>query len=264
MKINYNVDVIKKILSDLTCLTGIEFSFLDKELNLICSSKTDNNFCTFIHGNPTCLELCKHCDNLLLERCKRNNNFEDHICHAGLYDAIFPIIKNGVFAGTILMGRIRSQQSPKLPNNITGKKEISLYKKTPYLNNSQIASFQSLLPNILFEESISYEYNDYMDKITDFINRNLDKDLRIYKISSEFHISKNTLYNLFSKHYGKTVNSYITDCRLALAKKLLRETDMTVNNISDKLGLGECSYFCNMFKKHTGLSPTQFRHIHSK
>ncbi|MCR5479074.1 MAG: AraC family transcriptional regulator, partial [Ruminococcus sp.] len=43
------------------------------------------------------------------------------------------------------------------------------------------------------------------------------------------------------------------------AKELLSGTDMTTEDIAERVGFGSSSYFCKLFKRHEGLSPTQFR-----
>lgn len=54
---------------------------------------------------------------------------------------------------------------------------------------------------------------------------------------------------------------YITNCRLERAKKLLLETSEPVYNISEKVGIHNYTYFCNLFKKKTGITPTEYKNI---
>lgn len=68
---------------------------------------------------------------------------------------------------------------------------------------------------------------------------------------------------LFKKHVGKSPRAYIIDNKMASAKMLLEESELSVKEISDILNFESTSYFCRLFKNRNGLSPSQFRTVKS-
>ena len=58
---------------------------------------------------------------------------------------------------------------------------------------------------------------------------------------------------------GYILNDYIKRMRIEEAIRLLTETDMNINEISDSVGFSYPRYFSSVFKELTGYSPTQYR-----
>ena len=63
----------------------------------------------------------------------------------------------------------------------------------------------------------------------------------------------------FKKQYGVSPHAYHLSLKVAAAKNLLADTDLSVTGISDMLGFDDPLYFSRIFKKHCGVSPTKYR-----
>lgn len=77
--------------------------------------------------------------------------------------------------------------------------------------------------------------------------------------ASQLHKSPKTLSNLFALYNNKTPSQVIQDRILIEARRLLVYTRKSVKEISFDLGFEDVAYFSNFFKKHTSLSPLEFR-----
>jgi AraC-like DNA-binding protein len=64
---------------------------------------------------------------------------------------------------------------------------------------------------------------------------------------------------LFKKHLGKSPREYIIDNKMAAAKMLLEECELSVKEISDILNFESTSYFCRLFKQRCGTTPSELR-----
>jgi len=95
------------------------------------------------------------------------------------------------------------------------------------------------------------------------VGDNLDKDLSVKSISKNTNISKSVLYKLFSTSSEYTVSEYINRQRIAAAKRMLLQTDMSIEEISKKCGYTSSDYFGRVFKKFVKLSPQQYRKEYS-
>lgn len=68
-----------------------------------------------------------------------------------------------------------------------------------------------------------------------------------------------TLDRRFKKLLGHTIKFEITRVRLQQAKKLLGGTELSVERIAEQSGFSERKYFCEVFRKHEGMTATQYR-----
>jgi AraC-like DNA-binding protein len=78
-------------------------------------------------------------------------------------------------------------------------------------------------------------------------------------LASELNLSPRYLSDLLKQETGKTAIELIHLFLIAEAKDLLKETDYSVSEIAYKLGFENPPYFFRLFKKETGMSPTQFK-----
>ncbi|NLG25751.1 MAG: response regulator [Clostridiales bacterium] len=86
-------------------------------------------------------------------------------------------------------------------------------------------------------------------------------DLRAVSIGSvaeHFSYSPNYINHVFKDETGMTILDYITLCRIARAKELLRVSGMKLSDIADQLGYSYASYFSSVFKKIEGISPKAY------
>lgn len=91
-----------------------------------------------------------------------------------------------------------------------------------------------------------------------FIDLHYMGSINIDAVSTVCCISKFHFIRLFKKYYGLTPYQYLTEIRIAKAKQLLQQ-NTSVAEISFMLGFDCISSLSELFKKFTGITPTQFR-----
>lgn len=92
-----------------------------------------------------------------------------------------------------------------------------------------------------------------------FIEENLNHALSIHEIAAHAHLSRSRANEVFKKEYQVSPYHYYLSLRLELSMYLLRQTPMTVQEISNHLGFLDYHHFTAFFKKWCGMSPTQYR-----
>ena len=102
-------------------------------------------------------------------------------------------------------------------------------------------------------------HSPFIETAMAYIKENLSDDLTLHSISSVLNLSPTYFSALFSKEMGISLTNYITESRISYAKSLLISTDIPIKNICSSCGFHNFSYFCHIFKKHTGVSPKTFR-----
>ena len=71
--------------------------------------------------------------------------------------------------------------------------------------------------------------------------------------------SESQTIRIFKRAYGVTPYAYLLEKKLDLAGQLLRDTNLSVREIAEKLSFADEYYFSNVFKKKTGVSPSVYR-----
>lgn len=100
----------------------------------------------------------------------------------------------------------------------------------------------------------------------DFIDCNYSENLTLKKISQVAMLSENHLLRNFSQFFNISPFQYVTQLKIAEAKRQIIETDKSVTDIAIALGYSSLSNFSYYFKNAVGLSPIALRKkvIHSK
>lgn len=92
-----------------------------------------------------------------------------------------------------------------------------------------------------------------------FLDEHYTDKITLDSLSVAFYIDKFYLSKIFKDAYGTTINSYILAKRITQAKRLLRFTDMSVDEIGSRVGMNDANYFSRAFKKIEGISPSEYR-----
>lgn len=103
----------------------------------------------------------------------------------------------------------------------------------------------------------------FIHKLKDIMYRNISNpDFNLTKEIKDMNYNPDYIRRCFKSETQKTPLSYLTDLRLHHAKQLLvMPTYESIEIISEKCGFHDSFYFSTYFKKHTGLSPLQYRKI---
>lgn len=106
----------------------------------------------------------------------------------------------------------------------------------------------------------SSEKKELIGQILSLVEENIyNPGLSVVFLADKVHLSVNYLRNIFKENTGDSLSGYITRRKLALICDLLQNSDMPLSDISDKLGFSTKNYFFTFFKKHTGMTPSDYR-----
>lgn len=95
-----------------------------------------------------------------------------------------------------------------------------------------------------------------------YIADNLSLKIQREDLARLVYLNPDYLSKLFHRQEGMTIGEYVTEKRMALAAQLLKNTDLSVADISQRVGITDASYFIKTFKKWAGLTPQQYREKH--
>lgn len=100
---------------------------------------------------------------------------------------------------------------------------------------------------------------DLVFRIKTYLQEHLEEKITLEKLAERNFISISTLKRVFRLKTGSSVISYLTDLRIERAKQLISEQKHTFSAIAEKTGFGSVHYFSTAFKKHTGITPNEYR-----
>ncbi|WP_394526027.1 helix-turn-helix domain-containing protein [Lacrimispora sp. JR3] len=104
---------------------------------------------------------------------------------------------------------------------------------------------------------------ELITRLSSLIDENLcNPNLSVVYLADEVHLSVNYLRSIYKEQTGDSLSDFITRRKMELISDLLLHTNMTIQDISDKLGFTTKNYFFTFFKKHTGMTPGQYRSLH--
>lgn len=120
-----------------------------------------------------------------------------------------------------------------------------------YIQNLESA-VKAAFPNLKGEKTSAEDVKDYVD-------RHYMEKILVCDIAEQFHMDINYISRLFKKKMGKSLKDYLTERRIERAKYLLANTDMKIYEISEVSGYSDYFYFTKVFRRWTGVTPSEFR-----
>ena len=99
-----------------------------------------------------------------------------------------------------------------------------------------------------------------VDKAIKYIEENYhDSELSVDALCQHLNVSATYFSTLFKKETGTNFINYLTNVRMEKALQMLNTTEEKTYNIAEKVGYTEPNYFSYVFKKHYGISPSNYR-----
>lgn len=101
--------------------------------------------------------------------------------------------------------------------------------------------------------------NEISSVIIKYIEENYHRDLGLEKIAEGMGVSAKYISRIFKEKTGINLIGYISWYRISKAKEMLVDTDLTINEIVDRVGVYSRTTFIRLFKKYEGTTPHLFR-----
>ncbi|RKD33179.1 response regulator transcription factor [Thermohalobacter berrensis] len=117
------------------------------------------------------------------------------------------------------------------------------------------------LKNIIqsVKQSRKQELDGLISKAIKYIENNYDKNISLDDVAKEINMSYHYFSKFFKDSIGKNFVDYLTELRIEKSKEMLRSSSMSIKEISYKVGYSDPNYFSKIFKKATGMRPTDYR-----
>lgn len=149
-------------------------------------------------------------------------------------------------AGVLLDDLVPGEQVTKELVGLTGPEQLSEWLSAKI---SLICSSRQWRGNS--------KHRQVVDFMTQYIHEHYAEEVTLAELSEKIYISRNHLSIIFKNITGETFNNYLTRVRIEKARELLLERNMLVYEVAERVGYKNVPYFSTLFKKITGLNPTE-------
>lgn len=106
--------------------------------------------------------------------------------------------------------------------------------------------------------------DEWVSIVTDYIDRNYMENLTLERLAEICHGSPYHLHRTFKRMEGITPVEYIQLTRVSKAKAYLLETDKSIADVGQLIGIRNTSYFITLFNKMTGFTPLHYRQNYTR
>lgn len=190
------------------------------------------------------------------------------------FDMLTQYIKNALTNKAITEFQLKTLIQNAFYNVITSLEYLSFDSTT--LNSLKYDCFHNI-DNVKYSEELMITYESLLEqlhkildihenkinshiinKIIQYIHDHYDEQLTLADVSKLFNFNYSYLSAYFSSHNEEGFNEFLNKIRIKKACDFLKQ-DIPISDISSMVGYSDHSYFCKVFKKFTGLTPSSFR-----
>ncbi len=166
--------------------------------------------------------------------------------------------------GTIIPDQVDFKNIPRLFDRPYVK--VNRMVRAPLMLASHLHTMVWFLMNDMFEKQNMEAYDHFYDMYQrmkpaiDYIDNHYHENLTLNDISQKIYLNPAYFVRLFKKHFRITPFRYITMKRLNQASRLLLNTDMSIQQISERTGYCNQFYFSKVFREQFHIAPSVYRH----
>ena len=95
-----------------------------------------------------------------------------------------------------------------------------------------------------------------------YIQQHYQEALRLEDVSSAVGFNATYFSTPFKKETGQNFMDYLAELRISKAKELLCGEELSVQDVAEQVGYRDLKYFSRLFKKLTGVSPSDYKKLY--
>lgn len=100
---------------------------------------------------------------------------------------------------------------------------------------------------------------EFVTRVSDYVEKNLFNNITTAEAARYSKYSDEHFCRMFKTCFGKTFRDYITECRIAVAKRRIDRGEITsISTLAAECGFKSHNHFTNMFRRHVGASPSEY------
>lgn len=246
-----NINSNREILSSpcVLCLNEEDNFKLEQNKGLEASS---------LYFHPAVLNAALNYDNLRNCRGLTITEIQDH-------SILLPFItRNEAYYGCLSIDFLLVQAAERLIGLINHELNDQDNDYWPCKTRSNLykllIEIQTLFYNPVYDISNKIDLKtSEANEIILYLHNNFHKKITIQCITKDLHINRNTLREHFYNATGSSIIAYLNKLRVQKAAILLKDTDLLIAEVCEKVGFYDGTNFGRVFKRYQGCSPSEYR-----
>lgn len=111
------------------------------------------------------------------------------------------------------------------------------------------------------QEQIRSEIDGIIPKVLKYLNNNYYENITLDDAAKSVNLSYHYFSKIFKDEVGKNFVDYLTELRIEKSMKFLENHRLSIKEVCHKIGYNDPNYYCKIFKKVTGMTPTEYRAV---
>lgn len=254
-------------------LTGLHFTLHSVNGKELFSGASRSTFCDIVSGVPEGYARCLACDKHAVEVVKRTKEPYRYRCHAGLLDIAIPVMENGTLVNVIQFGQILDD-SPFELQWAASKRLCAWHQQQEALTNAYmylprlsakkidacLEIVNACVSEVRLEGLFAQKEQTDEQRLLTYINTFYARKLQLGDIARALAISKSKLCTVAARiEPNMTVGKLLTARRVEMAKTLLLQSNLSVRDVAEQVGVEDYNYFTKVFRAAVGITPSQYR-----
>jgi len=265
-------DEIQKIFDNFTASFGIGILFysLDGKILRHKQGRVNSKFCELIQNKVFDKNKCFSMDESKCRECASQKKIINYLCHAGIEEAVAPIFIETQLVGYAMIGQFRSSEIlPPAVLKIAKEKGckaelLEYFYELPYYNKLKIKNilglFTILVDYIITKEIISVKGERLINKTLAYIEQHIHRPISLDEVAKNAGRSRSSISHSFKKILGKPFSKVVIEAKLSKAEEYFKiAPHLSIGEVAFKLGYKDPLYFSRLYKKHKGISPSEYK-----
>lgn len=272
MKVIFDFEKLNTLLKSFYDISNVRYSILDSEFNVAYGSSGFSDFCMRINETSEGHKRCIQSDTNAAKSLTKDTKNCVYRCHAGITETVIPVIGQGEIVAYLIFGQILcdeqsvDEQWKSAKENLSWYREVDSledsFKKLSMFDNQKIEACSTLLRTfssyIWLEGMIKAASLSNTQRIYAYIDANYKNKIKLDAMSDTLNISK-TQICMLAKKKNTTIMKIVRNKRIKEAKMLLENSDYSISNIAEMIGIGDYNYFSKVFKSMAKVTPRNYR-----
>lgn len=277
MNVLFDNKKLLSLIANLNTITGIRANVYDLSGRDLCLAAKGAAFCQLVQSCPSGRSRCVNCDRNAISCCGDREEVYFYRCHAGICEAIMPIVSNGHPMAYLLFGQFldsspREDQWEQVMSSLDwfpGQPEQlrTAFDAFRQYSQQELSAYVEILKAVKSYIDLSgmihaTEYTD-QQRLELYLDQHYTEKLTLSSISRDLNIGRTKLCTLAkSLPGGHTLSQLITLRRIQAAKELLTN-DLPISAVGESVGISDYNYFSKVFRSVTGMTPSAYRKTRS-
>lgn len=224
------------------------------------------SYCSLIQKDLGLLESCRKNDAKYCSEALKKGTAVSYTCHAGLREAIFPIIIDKEAIGFFIVGQFSTRSA--IPSSVLKKtkspdeqnKLKKAFSEVTSHKEERLKSIIKLLEittqYVIDKRILSIKRNLLTDKVHEYLMKDLSSNPTAEETAAAVNMSTSSINKALKQIKGISFRQYSNEIRLETARIYLeKDPQMTVSEAALKVGIEDPLYFSRIFKRRFGIPP---------